>query len=452
MDYLFLSVIVSSIGTISMIIIYIYLYSVYRERYIGLWSLSWLILLCRYLLFSTNFMSLQDSTFGLLVYELFIYINSMTFLWANHSFINKPINKGWLYVALTTFALNAVLNTIVSSLFYKLLLPVVFACAADIWLGLLFIKYLNLNGFGRLITGYCYIIWSILRLFTVFTLDGFYLLPWCYLLGGILRFIIALGTLMVYFEKTRIDLLDLETQYRLEKENKFDVINQEYLLPDRINMVGNMAITVAHEIRNPITTIRGYLQVLAKKDKANANTDKFKLMIEEIDIVNTIIQKYISLSKEKVANLKTCSLNTIIQDSMPLLQSHTTSLKIEIILDLQDLPDLALDKNEIRQLLLNLVSNSIDAMPDGGKLNIRTFIEGDNVVLSINDQGLGIAPHVLDKLGTPFITTKKTGAGLGIPLCYQIANRHHATINIDTGQRGTTFFICFENLITPPKS
>ncbi|MBP2633409.1 MAG: sasA 14 [Firmicutes bacterium] len=452
MDYLSLSVIVSSIGTISMIIIYIYLYSVYRERYMGLWSLSWLILLCRYLIFNTNFMPWQDSTFGLLAYELFIYINSITFLWANHNFINKSLNKMWLYVAISTFALNAILNTLTPSLLYILLLPVGFACAAGIWVGLLFIKYLNLNGFGRWITGYCYIIWSILGLFTIFILDGFYLLPWCYLLGGILRFAIALCTLMVYFEKTRMDLLDLETQYRLIKENKFDIINQEYLLPDRINMVGNMAITVAHEIRNPITTIRGYLQVLEKKDITKANTAKFKLMLEEIDTVNTIIQKYISLSREKVANLKICSLNTIIQDSMPLLQAHTTSLKIKVILDLQDLPDLSLDEKEIRQLLLNLVSNSVDAMPEGGKLTLRTFIKDDKVVLSINDQGFGIAPYILDKLGTPFITTKKTGAGLGIPLCYQIANRHHATINIDTSQTGTTFFICFKNLTTPPKS
>lgn len=443
MDYLSLSVIVSSLGTISMIIIYIYLYALYRERYMGLWSLSWLILLSRYLLFDTNFLDWQQSNWGLFVYELFIYINSIAFLWANHSFINKPLNKGWLYVAIATFTLNAVLNTIFSSLFYKLLLPIGFACAVGIWLGLLFIKYLKLRGFGRLITGYCYISWSILGLFTSFILDGFYLLPWCYLLGGILRFVIAIGTLMVYFEKTRMDLLDQETQYQLMKETEFDTFYHKQLLPDRVKMVGNMAITVAHEIRNPITTIRGYLQVLEKKDKANANADKLKLMIEEIDIVNTIIQKYISLSKEKVANFEICSLNTMIQDLLPCIQRHTKSFKIQVILDLQDIPDLPLDENEIRQLLLNLVSNSVDAMPDGGKLTIRTFVEDHNVILSINDQGSGIAPHILDQLGTPFITTKKTGAGLGLAICYQIANRHHATIKIDTSDKGTTFLFAF---------
>ncbi len=444
MDYLSLSIIISSLGTISMMIIYIYLFALYRERYMGLWSLSWLILLSRYLFFDANLLDWQQSNWCLLTYQLLIYMNSLTFLLANHSFINKPINKGWLYIAITTFTLNVVLNTILSSLVYKLLLPLFFGCSALIWVGLLFIRHLKLKGIGRFITGYSYISWSLLNI------SGFlipevliYLLPWCYLLGGILRFVIAIGTLMVYFEKTRMDLLGKKMQYQLMKGTELDAFYYQQLLPDRITMVGNMAITVAHEIRNPITTIRGYLQVLEKKDKANVNTDEFKLMIEEIDIVNTIIQKYISLSKQKVANLKICSLNTMIQDLLPFIHEHINSLKIQVILDLQDIPDLSLDENEIRQLLLNLISNSVDAMPKGGKITIRTFVEDHRVILSINDQGFGIAPEVLDKLGTPFITTKKAGAGLGIPICYQIANRHHATIKISTSDKGTTFLFAF---------
>ncbi|MBP2632440.1 MAG: sasA 14, partial [Firmicutes bacterium] len=336
-----------------------------------------------------------------------------------------------------------VLNTILSTFVYKLLLSVFFGCSVLIWVGLLFTRHLKLKGIGRFITGYSYIFWSILNLSAFLIPETFCHLPWCYLLGGILRFIIAIGTLMVYFEKTRMDLLEQETQYQLMKKTELDTFYHKQLLPDRVKMVGNMAVTVAHEIRNPITTIRGYLQVLEKKDKANANADKLKLMIEEIDIVNTIIQKYISLSKEKVANFEICSLNTMIQDLLPSIQCRTKSYKIQVILDLQDIPDLSLDENEIRQLLLNLVSNSVDAMPDGGKLTIRTFVENHNVILSINDQGSGIAPDILDQLGTPFITTKKTGSGLGLAICYQIANRHHATIKIDTSDKGTTFSFAF---------
>ncbi|MDF2566486.1 MAG: sasA 14, partial [Massilibacillus sp.] len=151
MDYLFLSIIISSLGTISMMIIYIYLYALYRERFMGLWSLSWLILLSRYLFFDANFQDWQQSNWCLLTYELFIYLNSLTFLLANHSFINKPLNKGWLYIAITTFTLNVVLNTILSSFIYKLLLPLFFGCSALIWVGLLFIRHLKLKGIGRFI-------------------------------------------------------------------------------------------------------------------------------------------------------------------------------------------------------------------------------------------------------------------------------------------------------------
>jgi len=103
-----------------------------------------------------------------------------------------------------------------------------------------------------------------------------------------------------------------------------------------------------------------------------------------------------------------------------------------------------LDKNEIRQLLLNLVRNSIEAMPLGGKLVIKTFQENNDVILSICDQGCGIPSHILDKLGTPFITTKDTGTGLGLPICYQIAHRHSASVDIQTSIQGTIISIYFK--------
>jgi signal transduction histidine kinase len=108
---------------------------------------------------------------------------------------------------------------------------------------------------------------------------------------------------------------------------------------------------------------------------------------------------------------------------------------------------LLLDENEIRQLLLNLVRNSIEAMPAGGNLVIRTFQEDSKVVLSVSDQGAGIPANILDKLGTPFITTKDTGTGLGLPICYQIAHRHNANIEINTSTEGTTFFVYFSSLL-----
>jgi two-component system sporulation sensor kinase C len=214
---------------------------------------------------------------------------------------------------------------------------------------------------------------------------------------------------------------------------------------DRMNMVGNMAVTVAHEIRNPMTTIRGYLQLLEKKKEYQADKGTFDLMIEEIDRANAIIREYLALSREKLANLELCSLNYVIESLFPLIEADAIASKVYVNLDLADIPKLLLDKNEIRQMLLNLVRNSIEAMSFGGKLVIKTFQDNNNIILSIGDQGSGIPAHILDKLGTPFITTKDAGTGLGLPICYQIAHRHKASIDIKTSNQGTTISIHFKS-------
>jgi PAS domain S-box-containing protein len=243
----------------------------------------------------------------------------------------------------------------------------------------------------------------------------------------------------IYDEKGRLSALqgilrDISLRKKLEEMTS---------LFDRMNMVGSMAATVAHEIRNPMTTVRGYLQMMNRKDEYQNDKEKIELMIEEIDRANAIIREYLSLSREKLVILKQCSLNIIVEALFPLIQADATASTVSVNLDIAPVPELLLDENEIRQLLLNLVRNSIEAMPAGGNLNICTFLEDDKVVLSISDQGPGIPSHVLDKLGTPFITTKDTGTGLGLPICYQIAHRHNATIKINTSHEGTTFFVHF---------
>jgi len=102
-----------------------------------------------------------------------------------------------------------------------------------------------------------------------------------------------------------------------------------------------------------------------------------------------------------------------------------------------------LDANEIHYLLLNLIRNGVEAMPTGGELTLRTVLIENEVVLSINDQGNGIPQNILRHLGTPFLTTKDMGTGLGLPICYRIASRNRADIRVDTSEQGTTFFVHF---------
>lgn len=220
-------------------------------------------------------------------------------------------------------------------------------------------------------------------------------------------------------------------------------LEQEILRLDRLNMVGQMAANVAHEIRNPLTSVRGYLQRMQMKNNYNLGKEHCDLMLEELDRTNLIISEYLLLAKEKISHRKNCSLNNIIKALYPLLYSNAIAVNSTVTLVLEDIPTLHLDENEIRQLLLNLVNNGLEAMPSGGEVVIHTLYKQDKVVLSIIDQGSGISPKLIEKLGTPFLTTKTEGTGLGLPICYRIAFRHHASIEAESSSSGTTFTVNF---------
>ncbi len=221
---------------------------------------------------------------------------------------------------------------------------------------------------------------------------------------------------------------------------------------DRLNLVGQMAAGIGHEIRNPMTTVRGFLQLLGAKEEFQQSKGYFELMIEELDRANSIITEYLSLAKTKTLDLKPLSLNCVIGNLFPLIQADALVSDKDIIMELQDTAVLSLDEKEIRQLILNLVRNGLEAMAVGGKLTIRTFMNGEETVLAVSDEGGGIKAEDLEKIGTPFFTTKENGTGLGLATCFSISARHNADIQIETGPSGTTFFVRFKLQVDTPSS
>jgi PAS domain S-box-containing protein len=239
--------------------------------------------------------------------------------------------------------------------------------------------------------------------------------------------------------------LDNEEEYFLMIEDitKRKQLEKEMARLERLNLVGEMAAGIGHEVRNPITAIRGFLQLLADKEEYSKDKGFFALMIEELDRANSIITEFLSLAKNKPVDLEIKNLNDIIKALFPLIQASGMRNDNSINLKLGNIPDMLLNEKEIRQLILNLVRNSLDAMESGGNLTIKTFTEGEDVVLAVQDEGPGIAPDVLEKIGTPFFTTKENGTGLGLSVCYSIASRHNANITIKTDHDGTTFLVRF---------
>ncbi|MFZ5645673.1 MAG: PAS domain S-box protein [Bacillota bacterium] len=224
-------------------------------------------------------------------------------------------------------------------------------------------------------------------------------------------------------------------------------VEQEMARLERLSLIGEMAAGIGHEVRNPMTTVRGFLQLLGSKKECALYREFYELMIEELDRANSIITEFLSLAKNKPVDLAPTSLNSVINTLLPLIQADATNLDMIIKTKLEDTPAILLDEKEIRQLILNLVRNGLEAMPPGGSLTIKTSTNSKEVTLSVEDRGEGISSKNLHKLGTPFFTTKDKGTGLGLAVCYSIAARHNATINVETGPAGTTFFVKFNNVI-----
>ncbi|SDN68241.1 PAS domain S-box-containing protein [Bacillus sp. OK048] len=218
--------------------------------------------------------------------------------------------------------------------------------------------------------------------------------------------------------------------------------NEMYRL-DRLNLIGEMAAGIAHEIRNPMTTVQGFLQ-LSRNKVDNLSTDIVDLMLEELYRANSIITEFLNLAKNKISVKKKQNLNAIIEALSPLIQAEAFRSNKQMKLELGECPDISLDEKEIRQLILNIALNGLDAMTSNGSLTIKTYKDKETVVLQIKDEGQGISPEVLSKLGTPFFTTKETGTGLGLAICYSVAKRHDAQIEIETSEKGTTFSARFQ--------
>lgn len=221
-------------------------------------------------------------------------------------------------------------------------------------------------------------------------------------------------------------------------------IEKEMARMDQMNLVGEMAASIGHEVRNPMTTVRGFLQLLGENTNILKYTEYIPLMISELDRANHIITEFLSISRTKVTEASRHNLNDIINSILPLIQVDAIRSDKWVTTKLSVIPDLILDNKEMRQMILNFARNGFEAMSNGGCLTIETQFRDSTVILSIQDEGTGIKPEIIDRLGTPFLTTKETGTGLGLAVCYGIAARHNAFITIESSPLGSTFSVKFK--------
>ncbi|MFC5447526.1 PAS domain-containing sensor histidine kinase [Paenibacillus aestuarii] len=207
---------------------------------------------------------------------------------------------------------------------------------------------------------------------------------------------------------------------------------QELLIKsDKLSAVGQLAAGVAHEIRNPLTALKGFLQLL----KTNSAKEKYyiEIMQKELQRIEFIVNEFLFVSKPQAIHFVPRRLEAIVTSTIDLLQPQALLGNIEIENELApDLPLVSCDEHQLKQVFINVLKNALEAMTLGGVMRIEALVEpsGTDILIRFTDQGCGIAPERLPKLGEPFYSTKEKGTGLGLMVCYRIIEAHGGTMKI----------------------
>ncbi|MBT2757065.1 PAS domain S-box protein [Mesobacillus foraminis] len=212
---------------------------------------------------------------------------------------------------------------------------------------------------------------------------------------------------------------------------------------DKLAAVGQLAAGVAHEIRNPLTSMKGYAEFLQLDEEDPQRREFLDIILDEINRVNNIVEEFMVLAKPKTVELEEKNIVPILRNIVSLLEFEARKRRVKLHFDANnDIVQIECDENRLKQVFLNFIKNGIEAMPDGGDLYVSAVVENNNVEISIKDTGVGIPPEKLQKIGEPFYTTKKEGTGLGLMVSFKIIESHNGKVYIESEQnKGTTFRI-----------
>ena len=256
-------------------------------------------------------------------------------------------------------------------------------------------------------------------------------------------------------------ILDIATSFLTNEENEIvglvaiirDVteiksLNEEVARNKRLASLGKLSAGIAHEIRNPLSSIRGLAQFVYSSFKKNdARKEDLDTIIQEVDRLNLLIVQVLDFAKIKKLNLSQFSINELVVKIVEFLKLEIKNKKIDFHLSLsQEIPSICADENQVRQIIMNVVINSIQAIKINGKIKITTensrLKEKPAIKLIIEDSGIGIPESELSQIFDPFFTKKDKGTGLGLSIVYKLVENHQGEIKVESTEgKGTKFMI-----------
>jgi signal transduction histidine kinase len=235
---------------------------------------------------------------------------------------------------------------------------------------------------------------------------------------------------------------------QITSEQKNLILKMESMMNDaeKLGILGELAAGIAHEVRNPLTTLKGFLQLL-RTDLDDHKQSFIDLMLTEVDRIEMITDEFMSVARPQAPLNKEENIVSLLEQVVKLLQPQALLKNVQVLLSTnQDMIPLNCGGNQLKQVFINIMKNAFDAMPSGGKLYIKARQKHDSIEIQFIDEGIGMSEEVLAKLGEPFFTQKEGGHGLGIMMCRKIIETHKGNLEIQSKvDNGTTFTILLPN-------
>ncbi|WP_163100562.1 PAS domain-containing sensor histidine kinase [Peribacillus alkalitolerans] len=203
---------------------------------------------------------------------------------------------------------------------------------------------------------------------------------------------------------------------------------------DRLSIIGQLAAGVAHEIRNPLTSLKGFSKLLRSNPDPHKQDQYLSIIMNELDRIDMIVNEFMSLAKPQAILFEREKLFSILHSTINVLHPQALLHNVQIILeDLIEDVDLLCSPHQLKQVFVNFLKNAIESMPNGGTVEIRVQkLENKGVLITFKDEGIGIEEDLLRYLGTPFYTTKDKGIGLGLTVSNKIIQEHNGSMTIES--------------------
>jgi two-component system sensor histidine kinase AtoS len=211
-------------------------------------------------------------------------------------------------------------------------------------------------------------------------------------------------------------------------------LRQQVARADRLAAIGEVAAGIAHELRTPLTSIRGFVQYLQGSTEPGEWQEYGNIIIREVDGLNRIVSELLDLVRSQPLNTTPTDINRLVEETLLLARDSASNRRMAFVLVLaEQLPQVEIDRGQIKQVLLNIIINAIQSITEQGEIRIVTAAHGERgVSLCVSDNGCGISTTVRDRIFDPFFSTKPTGTGLGMAIARRIIESHHGRIEIES--------------------